>query len=72
MRGTFGIELPLSLMFDKRTLEGMASAVDEKVASTPKVSSGFAEEDLLAQATTLSDAELDALLRETLAEGGHS
>ena len=77
VRNAFAIELPLSLMFDKRTLEGMASAVDEKM-SAPKASSEpglpglLMEEDLLAQATTLSDAELDALLRETLAEGGQS
>ncbi|MFL6200195.1 MAG: amino acid adenylation domain-containing protein [Thermoanaerobaculia bacterium] len=77
VRNAFGVELPLSLMFDKRTLEGMASAVDDKMASAPKAPSGpglpgLAEEDLLAQATALSDAELDALLRETLAEGGQS
>jgi acyl carrier protein len=77
VRNAFAIELPLSLMFDKRTLEGMASAVDEKMVSAPKASSeprlsGLAEADLLAQATSLSDAELDALLRETLADGGQS
>ncbi|MFP5287403.1 MAG: non-ribosomal peptide synthetase, partial [Thermoanaerobaculia bacterium] len=74
VRSAFGIELPLSLMFDKRTLEGMASSVDEKMASAPKVPAlaGLAESDLVAQAAALSDAELDALLRETLAEGGQS
>jgi len=76
VRNAFGIELPLSLMFDKRTLEGMASAVDDKMASAPKTPepalAGPAEADLLAQAAALSDSELDALLRETLAKGGQS
>jgi amino acid adenylation domain-containing protein len=76
VRSRFGVELPLSLMFDKRTLEGMATAIDEKKASPQAAPEpalpGLAEADLLAQASTLSDAELDALLRDTLAEGGRS
>ncbi|MEA2563044.1 MAG: hypothetical protein QOH06_4548 [Acidobacteriota bacterium] len=76
VRNAFSIELPLSLMFDKRTLEGMASAVDEKMAVSKPVSvtvlPGLEEEDLLARATSMSDAELDALLRESMADGGQS
>jgi amino acid adenylation domain-containing protein len=74
VRNAFGIELPLSLMFDKRTLEGMASAVDEKMAVSKPVPvlAGLEGEDLLARATAMSDAELDALLRESMADGGQS
>ena len=51
VRNAFAVELPLSLVFERRTVEGMAAAIE---------------------AAELSDAELDALLRETLANGGQS
>ena len=49
VRNAFAVELPLSLVFERRTVEGMAAAIE---AAEP------------------SDAELDALLQETLANGG--
>ncbi len=72
VRGTFGVELPLSLVFEKRTVEGMAAVVETKMGEAKALSSDLGEEDLLAQAAALSDAELDALLLDTLAEGGQA
>jgi acyl carrier protein len=76
VRTAFGVELPLSLVFEKRTVEGMAAAVEERLgaptAPADTLFSGLDEGELLAQAASLSDADLDALLRETLAKGGAS
>jgi amino acid adenylation domain-containing protein len=66
VRDAFGVELPLSFVFEKRTVEGMAAAVEEREAQAAP------EADLLAHAASLSDAELDALLREAMAEGESS
>jgi len=68
VRDAFGVELPLSIIFEKRTVEGMTAAIEEREAA-PKAAPA---EDLLAHAASLSDAELDALLSETLAKGGQS
>ena len=68
VRDAFGVELPLSIIFEKRTVEGMTAAIEEREAA-PQAAPA---EDLLAHAASLSDAELDALLSETLAKGGQS
>jgi amino acid adenylation domain-containing protein len=69
VRNAFAVELPLSLVFERRTLEGMAAAIG---AAAPVETVENAETDLLARAAVLSDSDLDALLRETLGNGGQS
>jgi hypothetical protein len=56
------VELPLSVVFERRTVEGMAAAI---LLAAP-------EDDLEKQAAALSDDELDAMLGALLAEGGHA
>jgi amino acid adenylation domain-containing protein len=60
VRDALHVDLPLSVVFERRTVEGMATAVE---AATP------AGSELEQRATALSDAELDALLGAMLAEG---
>nr|QEO74128.1 condensation domain-containing protein [uncultured bacterium] len=66
VRNAFAVELPLSLVFERRTIEGMVAAIEAAAATVLETP----ETDLLARAAVLSDSELDALLRETLANGG--
>ncbi len=63
VRDSLGADLPLSVVFERRTVEGMALAV---AAATP------AESELERRAAALSDAELDALLGAMLTEEGVS
>src|SRR5204863_7976759 len=75
VRDAFGVELPLSLVFEKRTIEGMTPAVAAGQAAQAPLEpllEDLGEADLLARAAALSDADLDALLRETLARSGQS
>jgi amino acid adenylation domain-containing protein len=63
VRDVLRADLPLSVVFERRTIEGMASAVDAAVA---------AETEIEQSAAAMSDAELDALLGSMLAEEKHS
>jgi hypothetical protein len=63
VRDALRVDLPLSVVFERRTIEGMAVAVDSALA---------AETALEQSAATLSDDELDALLGVMLAEEGRS
>jgi amino acid adenylation domain-containing protein len=75
VRDAFGVELPLSLVFEKRTIEGMTPAITAGQAAQAPLEpllEDLGEADLLARAAALSDADLDALLRETLARSGQS
>ena len=63
VRDALRVDLPLSVVFERRTVEGMALAV---AAAAPIGS------ELEQRAAKLSDAELDALLGAMLTEGGAS
>jgi amino acid adenylation domain-containing protein len=56
-------DLPLSVVFERRTVEGMAAAVEAALA---------AETEIEQSAAAMSDDELDALLGSMLAEEKHS
>ncbi len=56
-------DLPLSVVFERRTVEGVASAVEAALA---------AETEIEQSAAAMSDDELDALLGSMLAEEKHS
>jgi acyl carrier protein len=66
VRDALGVELPLSVVFERRTVEGMATAV---VHATTLAAP---ENELEKQAEAMSDDELDALLGALIAEGGHA
>jgi amino acid adenylation domain-containing protein len=77
VRDAFGVELPLPVVFERRTIEGLARAIaerreaaerDEPAAAIGPLAAGSAA--LLAQAAALSDSDLDALLGELLPAGG--
>jgi len=61
VRDALRVDLQLSVVFERRTVEGMATAVE---AATP------AGSEVEQRAAALSDAELDAMLGAMLAEGG--
>ena len=63
VRDVLRADLPLSVVFERRTIEGMASAVEAALA---------AETEIEQSAAAMSDDELDALLGSMLAEEKHS
>jgi acyl carrier protein len=66
VRDALGVELPLSVVFERRTVEGMAAAVVHAARLAAP------EDDLERQAAALSDDELDAMLGALIAEGGRA
>jgi amino acid adenylation domain-containing protein len=73
VRDAVGVELVLPQLFERRRLAALAELVASLQGSAPtaRVASATAEAEaaLLAQASGLSDAELDALLAQTMNEG---
>jgi amino acid adenylation domain-containing protein len=74
----YGVKLPLSAVFEKPTIEGLAGVVADALAGPQTVAFPLplqqappptGGQDLLAHAAGLSDADLDALLGEMAAEG---
>jgi amino acid adenylation domain-containing protein len=75
VRDALGAALPLSVVFETPTIEGMAAAVSAAVVlpptlATPVLDAG--EAALVARAAEMSDADLDALLGQMMAGGGRS
>jgi amino acid adenylation domain-containing protein len=74
VRDALGADLPLPVIFENPTIEGMAGAV-EKAATLPPEPlvppiPDVEEEALVAQAAEMSDDDLDALLGRMMAEEG--
>jgi acyl carrier protein len=76
VRDALGAALSLSVVFETPTIEGMASAVSAAAIFPPEPlappAAEAAEAALVAQAAEMSDADLDALLEQMMAEGGRS
>jgi acyl carrier protein len=64
----FGVRLPLAAVFERRTVEGVAQAL--AAAGAAEDLPPRPEDAVVAEAERMSDAELDALLVEMMAEGG--
>jgi amino acid adenylation domain-containing protein len=70
VRDSLAVELPLSVVFERRTIEGMAAAV--AAGSLAGAAATADEAELAARAAALSDVELDALLGEMIGERGRA
>jgi len=68
VRDSLHVELPLSVVFERRTVEGMAAAV--AAGSLAGAAAVLPEAELAERASTLSDGDLDALLGAMMAERG--
>jgi acyl carrier protein len=71
VRDSLGANLSLSVIFESPTVEGMAAAVSSSAVFPPAPAAPPAVDEeaaLLAQAAEMSDADLDALLGQMMAE----
>ncbi len=73
IRNLLQVELPLTVIFERRTIERLAVLVAERqaepaLAPEPLLASGELEA-LMATAASLSDTDLDAMLGELMGEG---
>jgi amino acid adenylation domain-containing protein len=67
----FGVRLPLTVLFERRTVEGLAQALAAVAAvAAPEALPPRPEDAMVTEAAQMSDAELDALLVEMMAQGG--
>ncbi len=74
VRDALGADLPLPVIFEHPTIEGMATAVEGAAVFPPEPlvppAPDAVEEALIAQAAEMSDDDLDALLGRMMAEEG--